>query len=129
MTSNHILAFLSFVAIGLLLTALGLSMAGMRLPTLIGHTMSWPSLSVPSLSRPSLSLPGLALSSGPGLPADVPVTLHLIVGFAAGWTLRWFYSLPWGALPRAIADCLLSWRRGATMLSLAVGCMAVLLLY
>lgn len=124
MTSNQILAFLSFVAIGLLLTALGLSMAGMTLPNLAGPAISWPSLPVPRLSLPVLSLP-----SGSGLPTDVPVTLHLIVGFAAGWTLRWFYSLPWGALPRAIADCLLSWRRSATMLSLAIGCMAVLLLY
>lgn len=114
MTSNHVLGLLTLLAVGLLLAALGLSAAGLRLPA-----VTWPALGLPAISLPT----------GPDLSRDVPVTLQLIVGVIVGWTLRWVYSLPWGALPRAIVAWLLGWRRSVSMLSLAIGCTAVLLLY
>lgn len=53
----------------------------------------------------------------------------LLLGLLAGWTLRWFYCLPWGNVPRAIADWLLGWRTSAAMVGLAVGCTVILLFY
>ncbi|MGE0765793.1 MAG: hypothetical protein AB7L90_04970 [Hyphomicrobiaceae bacterium] len=53
----------------------------------------------------------------------------LLIGFFAGWLLRWLYSLPWSSVPRAIADWLLGWRTSAIMVSLAVGCTVILLFY
>ncbi len=119
MTSNHVLALLTLLAAGLLLTALGLSAAGLRLPV-----VAWPEFNLGGITLPAISLP-----SGTGLPHDTSLLLQLALGFVAGWTLRWIYSLPWAALPRAVIEWLLGWRRSATMLSLALGCTAVLLLY
>jgi len=53
----------------------------------------------------------------------------LLTGFLAGWVLRWIYSLPWRAVPRAVADWLLGWRTSAAMVGLAVGCTVILLFY
>lgn len=114
MTSNHVLAMLTILAIALLLAALGLSAVGLRLPA-----VAWPAAALPSISLPS----------GPGLQGDIPVSMQAVLGFVAGWILRWIYGMPWAALPQAVVVWLLGWRRSATMLSLAIGCTAVLLLY
>ncbi len=119
MTSNRVLATLTLLAAALLLAALllsamGMSAVGLRLPA-----DAWPTLALPSISLPT----------GPALPGDIPVFTQFGLGFVAGWILRWIYGMPWSALPHAVAAWLLSWRRSATMLSLAIGCTAVLLLY
>ena len=114
MTSNHVLAMLTLLAAALLLAALGLSAVGLRLPA-----VAWPALGLQSISLPTGSV----------LQGDIPVSTQLGLGFVAGWILRWIYGMPWSALPHAVAVWLLSWRRSATMLSLAICCTAVLLLY
>jgi hypothetical protein len=53
----------------------------------------------------------------------------LLIGFFAGWLLRWLYALPWGAIPRAVGNWLLGWRTSAAMVGLAVGCTVILLFY
>ena len=114
MTSNHLLAMLTLLAAALLLTALGLSAVGLKLPA-----VAWPAVVLPSISLPA----------GASIQGDMPGAMQVGLGFAAGWVLRWIYGMPWSALPQAVVVWLLSWRRSATMLSLAVGCTAVLLLY
>lgn len=114
MTNRHILAFLSLLAIVLLLAALGLSATG---------------VTVPAIVVPSLTMPSVGLSNCPDWTAGTAASTQLFAGFAAGWMLRWLYVLPWAAMPRAMVEWLLGWRRSVTMLSLAIGCMAVLLLY
>lgn len=52
-----------------------------------------------------------------------------LLAFAAGWLGRWLYGLPWSAMPHAILVWLLGWRTSAIMLVVALGCIAVLLLY
>jgi len=55
--------------------------------------------------------------------------LSLLVGFLAGWLLRWAYALPWATLPRAVMEWVLSWRTSAVMTCLALGCTVILLFY
>jgi hypothetical protein len=52
-----------------------------------------------------------------------------LAGLLLGWVLHWFYALPWGDVPRAIANWLLGWRRSVGMFGLAMACIAVLMLY
>lgn len=52
-----------------------------------------------------------------------------MAGLVLGWVLHWLYALPWGDVPRAIANWLLGWRRTVGMLGLAMACIAVLMLY
>lgn len=108
MTSPRLLAFLSLLSVSLLLAALGMSAVGMRLP--------------------HVGFSGLQLPEGLALSSDLVLSPQLVFGLAAGWVMRWLYERPWSAMPRAVLDWLLGWRRSATMLGLAVGCMAVLLL-
>lgn len=109
MTNPRFLALLAVMSVSFLLVALGMSAAGLRIPT-IGFTA-----------------PHVADSMT--LPSNLAVSPQLIAGFLAGWILRWLYAMPWADLPRAVAEWLLGWRRSVTMLALAVGCIAVLLLY
>ncbi|MFV0296197.1 MAG: hypothetical protein ACK5JT_08780 [Hyphomicrobiaceae bacterium] len=51
----------------------------------------------------------------------------LLLGFIAGWCVRWLYSLPWGSIPRAIGAWLLGWRQSVVMLIVGLACVAILL--
>lgn len=53
----------------------------------------------------------------------------LLAAFVSGWLAHWVYGLPWSAMPRAVLSWLLGWQTSVIMLVVAVGCMAVLLLY
>jgi len=62
-------------------------------------------------------------ASGPGQ------RFSLVIAFLAGWWLRWLYSLPWAAIPRAIHEWMLGWRASAAMAGLAAACTVILLFY
>ncbi|MBS0240894.1 MAG: hypothetical protein JSS20_01870 [Proteobacteria bacterium] len=110
------LAALTLLAIMMLVAAFMISGAGM--------TVGWPGL--PSFSSLLPSAP-----TDVSLPAVGGWTSNggVVAGIVIGWSLRWVYCLPWAAMPRAFIGWLLGWRSSAMMFSLAVGCMAVLLLY
>lgn len=99
---------LSVIAVGLLLTAIFVT--GGKVPSLGGAAVG---ISLPSL--PEFS------SLGNGSP--------FLAGLIAGWLMRWIYCLPWAAIPRAVIAWLLSWRSSVVMLGVAIGCMAILVLY
>ena len=117
MTAERLLLTLSVIAAGLLLMAIAVT--GGKAPQLAGiaGSITAPSIgSMPDWPSPSwLARPGDGVLFGGGL--------------VAGWLLRWIYVLPWGAIPRAIVAWLLGWRSSALMASVALGCVAVLLLY
>ncbi len=108
MTAERLLATLSVIAVGLLLTAIAVT--GGKSPSPSGAALSQHLPSFSAFSSPNEG----ALFAG---------------GLAAGWVLRWIYTLPWAAIPRAIIGWLLSWRWSVVMLGVAVGCMAILVLY
>lgn len=81
----------------------------------------------------AVALPALPSFDG-FWPTDAPAgsmrDLRLLAAaFVAGWLGRWVYGLPWSAMPRAVLHWLLGWRTSVIMLVVALGCMAVLLLY
>lgn len=105
MTAERLLATLTVIAAGLLVTAV--MVTGGK---------------VPSLGNAALGLPLPAFAStGEGTP--------FIAGIAAGWLLRWVYAMPWATLPRAVVAWVLGWRSSVIMLGVAIGCMAILVLY
>ena len=107
MTAERLLLTLSLVAGGLILTAIAVT-AG-RAPAV-----------------PAFAMPAFAPASPTSI---VPEHWVFPAGLLCGWLLRWFYSLPWGAIPRAIVALLAGWRSRVIMLGVSLGCMAVLLLY
>lgn len=107
MTAERLLLTLSLVAGGLILTAIAVTSG--KAPTI-------PGLAMPALVPPS-SL------------AAIPEHWMFPAGLLGGWLLRWFYSLPWGAIPRTLFAWMLGWRSSVIMLGVSLGCMAVLLLY
>jgi len=110
---------LTIISIGLLGAALALSAGGGSSMTTIIEQL-WP-FSIRPLGE------GAAVVGAPA-PARSEA-FALLVGFLAGWWLRWLYALPWSSLPRAIGDWLLGWRASAAMAGLAVGCTVILLFY
>jgi len=106
-TAERLLLALSVVAAGLLLTAIAVT--GGKAPS-AGVALG---LSLPSAPAFSTASEG-AIFAG---------------GMAAGWLLRWIYTLPWAAIPRAIIAWMLSWRWSVVMLGMAIGCMAILVFY
>lgn len=107
-TAERILATLSVVAAGLLMTAIFVT--GGKAPP----------MDAASAAQPLWTLPSLATLSN-GSP--------FIAGAVGGWLLRWIYCLPWAAVPRAVIAWVLGWRWSVVMLGIAVGCMAILVLY
>lgn len=112
MTAERLLLTLSIVAAALLLTAIAVT--GGRLPTI-------------ATVQGGLSLPPPSFL--PEWPARAGDGATFVAGLVAGWLLRWIYLLPWAAMPRAVVVWLLGWRSSVLMLALAVGCVAILLLY
>lgn len=117
MTVERLLLTLSVIAAGLLMTAIAFT--GGKGPPITGLAGGLP---VPSVG----SLPEWPSPAGLGRAGDSAV---FVTGLVAGWLLRWIYLLPWAAMPRALVVWLLGWRSSVLMLALAVGCVAVLLLY
>ncbi|MEZ5854988.1 MAG: hypothetical protein R3D67_09700 [Hyphomicrobiaceae bacterium] len=113
MSSSRLLLQLFVLSLGLLGAAVVLTTGG----------MPWPSLPFVS-GETGVALPQATFSTLNGL-LSAP---GMLTGFVLGWGLHWLYSLPWGAIPRAIADWLLGWRQSAAMTLLALGCLSVLLL-
>lgn len=107
-TAERILVTLSVVAAGLLLTAIFVT--GGKAPPVEGATSALSLSMLPSLT---------SLSNGS----------PFIAGALGGWLLRWAYCLPWAAVPRAIIAWILGWRSSVVMLGVALGCMAILVLY
>lgn len=107
-TAERILVTLSVVAAGLLLTAI--LVTGGKAPSVDG----------PSTALSLSTLPSLASLSN-GSP--------FVAGAVGGWLLRWVYCLPWAAVPRAVIGWVLGWRTSVVMLGIAIGCMAILVLY
>ncbi len=113
MAAGRLLLTLTFVAVGLLAAALALSAGGgTSLTTMFEQITSFSARPPDSGAAPARS-----------------EAFALLVGFLAGWWLRWLYGLPWSALPRAIGEWLLGWRASAAMAGLAVGCTVILLFY
>jgi hypothetical protein len=114
MTNERMLGTLTFLALGLLLSALALSGATFRLPV---ASFSWwkgaPSIDVSDWLSKTWSI------SGSG---------SVVAGFVFGWGLRWLYALPWGAIPRTIITWLLGWRNSMLSIVLIGACIGVLLL-
>lgn len=119
MAAGRMLLTLTFIAVGLLGAALALSAGGgSSLTSLIAQLTPF---------SVQTSVDGAAAVGAPA-PARSEA-FALLVGFLAGWWLRWFYGLPWSSLPRAIGEWLLGWRASAAMAGLAVGCTVILLFY
>jgi hypothetical protein len=114
MAAGRLLLNLTFIATGLLAAALALSAGG--------------GASIGQLTSLSGWLPAVNVSGMPAAPARSD-GFALLIGFLAGWWLRWLYGLPWSALPRAIGEWLLGWRASAAMAGLAIGCTVILLFY
>lgn len=108
MTAERILVTLSVIAAGLLLVAI--FMTSGRAPPVGAPTAQLSLSALPSLTTLSNGSP-------------------FVAGAVAGWLLRWIYCLPWAAVPRAIIAWILGWRSSVVMLGVAVGCMAILVLY
>ncbi len=51
------------------------------------------------------------------------------LGFGAGLLAIWLARIPWSAIPRQIIAAILSWRRHAYLMTLAVFAAGVLLFY
>jgi len=120
MLGGRFLTLLIVSAAGLLAAALSLSTGGEVAGTAVGAVNN---ATDPDWLRNAVAL---AQSFAPTSRGEVSA---LLIGLVAGWSLRWLYALPWGSVPRAISDWLLSWRTSAAMVGLAVGCTAVLLFY
>ena len=119
MAAGRLLLTLIFIAAGLLAAALALSAGGgASVATTIGQLTSF-----------SGWAPGAGeLGNNAAAPAQGQ-GFAILIGFLAGWWLRWLYGLPWSAIPRAIGEWLLGWRASAAMAGLAVGCTVILLFY
>jgi|LNFM01.1.fsa_nt_gb hypothetical protein len=119
MAAGRMLLTLTFIAVGLLGAALALSAGGGSSLTTILQQFApfsiWPSGD------------GAAAAGAPA-PARSEA-FALLVGFLAGWWLRWLYGLPWSSLPAAVGAWLLGWRASAAMAGLAIGCTVILLFY
>lgn len=73
-------------------------------------------------------LAGLTLPAGSSAAFSAVLgSPGLVAGVVIGWLLHWIYSLPWGAIPRAIGEWLLGWRQSAVLTLVALGCVTVLL--
>lgn len=130
MTIERILLTLALLAGSLLIAALSLMGSGLGLGG-AGANLEGIGAGTAQLSDWTAdTLKGVSSNGATGLSGmmgtlDTRVTL---AGIAVGWTLRWVYSLPWGAMPRAVVVWMLGWRNSVAMLGLAVGCIAVILL-
>ena len=119
MAAGRFLFTLAFVAVGLFAAALIVS-AGK------GSTFG---LAVGEIASLSGWMPSAATASTEGGRLARSEGFALLIGFVAGWWLRWLYGLPWSAIPAAIGRWLLGWRASAAMAGLALGCTVILLFY
>ncbi|MGD9806817.1 MAG: hypothetical protein AB7E81_04975 [Hyphomicrobiaceae bacterium] len=119
MTGGRILILLIVTAATLLAAALAIS---------TGDGGATASAAHPTAGGGNLALEIATLASTVA-PASRGEMRALLIGFLAGWLLRWIYALPWANVPRAIGAWLLSWRTSAAMVGLALGCTVILLFY
>jgi hypothetical protein len=119
MTGGRFLTLFIAAAVGLLAAALAIAGGGS-----VGTGDAGPTIAAEAGWTQSAGLLTEALAS-----ISRRELCALLIGFSAGWLLRWLYALPWGAIPRAVGNWLLGWRTSAAMVGLAVACTVILLFY
>lgn len=120
MAAGRFLFKLILISAGLLAVAVGVS---------AGEGGSLGSIAVSSVATLWSGVEGFAGPASGSEASGGGQRFSLVIAFAAGWCLRWLYSLPWAAIPRAIREWMLGWRASAAMAGLAVACTVILLFY